>query len=278
MNARRREPSKVMRWDSPLVLAVVGTVSIHTLLFIGADAIDVYSGPRRPAPAPQFDSFEIQMPPPPPVPEAAPPQPAPPAPQALPPPSAPVRNAPAQITKNTASRPTAAAVPNETPPPANTPPDPAGGGAPVYTMADLGPAARGVAVASGTPSTGKTGRGGTGNGSGTGTGDGAGSGAAPVAMSVAAIKTRAMPKGDYSYFDDYPAEAKQLGIAGEIKVRLLVSAEGKVVKRTLLKGLGHGLDELAMQKAASMEFSPALDANDRPVASIVVWTFNMQLR
>ncbi len=266
-----------MRWDSPFVLAVIGTASIHTLLLIGADAVDVYTGARRPEPAPQFESFEIQMPPPPPLPEIAPPESTPPAPVA-PPPTAPVRNAPAQITKTAATRPTAAATPNETPPPANATPDPAGGGAPVYAMADLGPAAHGVPVASGVPNTGKTGRGGSGAGNGSGTGDGDGAGAAPVAMSVAAIKTRAMPKGDYSYFDDYPAEAKQLGIAGQIKVRLLVSADGKVVKRTLLQGLGHGLDELAMQKAASMEFSPALDANNQAVASVVVWTFNMQLR
>ncbi len=268
-----------MRWDSPLLLAVIGTVAIHTLLFIGADAVDVLSPPRRPEIAPQFESFEIELPPPP------PPLPEPPPPLAvapeLPPIAAPEPVRPA-ITRptRTASVPTPATRPlTENPtPPADLPPDATGGGAPVYAMENLAPAARGVAVASGTPPTGKAGRGGTGGGTGTGTGTGDGAGAAPIAMSVAAIKTRAMPKGDYSYFDEYPDEAKQLGIAGQIKVRLLVSAEGEVVKRTLLQGLGHGLDELALKKAATMKFTPARDANDRAVASVVVWTFNMQLQ
>ena len=166
-----------MRWDSPLLLAVIGTVAIHTLLFIGADAVDVLSPPRSPELAPQIDLFEIEMPPPP-----APETPPPPAAQPEPPPVAapePVRPATTRPTR-TASVPTPATPPineNSTPP-ANLPPDATGGGAPVYAMADLGPAARGVAVASGTPPTGKTGRGGAGDGSGTGTGTGDGAGAA----------------------------------------------------------------------------------------------------
>ena len=257
------------------MLAVIGTAAIHTLLFIGADAVDVLSPPRNIEVAPQMELFEIEMPPPP-LPET------PPAAQLAPPPLAapePVRPATPRPTRtDNVPPPATPPVSENTTPPANLPPDATGGGAPVYAMTDLGPAARGVAVASGTPPTGKTGRGGAGDGSGTGTGTGDGAGAAPLAMSVAAIKTRAMPKGDYSYFDEYPDEAKQLGISGQIKVRLLVSAEGVVVKRTLLQGLGHGLDELALKKAATMEFSPALDANDRAVASVLVWTFNMQLQ
>ena len=267
-----------MRWDSPLVLAVIGTVAIHTLLFVGADAVDVLSPPRNAEPAPKFELFEIEMPPPPPLPEpplaaAAVPEPPP---IAAPEPVRPATTRPTRPAR--IATPATPAINENTTPPANLPPDATGGGAPVYAIPDLGPAARGVAVASGTTPTGKTGRGGGGDGTGTGTGTGDGDGAAPVAMSVAAIKTRAMPKGDYSYFDEYPDEAKQLGISGQIKVRLLVSAEGVVVKRTLLQGLGHGLDELALKKAATMQFTPALDANDRAVASVVVWTFNMQLQ
>ena len=267
-----------MRKDSPLLLAIIGTVAIHTLLYIGADAIDVLSPPQPPELAPQLELFEIVMPPPPPLPETPPP----PAAQPEPPPVAapePVRPAVTRPTRPaTIPAPATPPLSENSTPPTDLPPDAAGGGAPVYAMADLGPAARGVAVASGTPPTGKTGRGGAGDGTGTGTGTGDGAGAAPLAVSIAAIKTRAMPKGDYSYFDEYPDEAKRLGIAGQIKVRLLVSAEGAVVKRTLLQGLGHGLDELALKKAATMQFTPARDANDRAVASVVVWTFNMQLQ
>jgi protein TonB len=99
-------------------------------------------------------------------------------------------------------------------------------------------------------------------------------------VSVATIKKRALPKGDYGYFDagkDYPAEARQLGIEGAIRVRLVVDAEGKVTQARLLNKLGHGLDELAMKRARQLEFTPAVDTEDHPVSSVVVWTFNMTL-
>src|SRR5262249_15615173 len=98
--------------------------------------------------------------------------------------------------------------------------------------------------------------------------------------SVATIKKRAMPRGDFSYWDaskDYPPEAKALGIEGVIKVRLLVDEHGKVRSTTLLNKLGHGLDEMALKRAAVIELEPAKDNNDQPVSSVVVWTFNREL-
>jgi protein TonB len=139
----------------------------------------------------------------------------------------------------------------------------------------------GVAVAVGRRTGERVGRGGTGGGTGAGTGTGTGASEAPPApMSVATIKKRALPKGDYGYFDagkEYPAEARQLGIEGAIRVRLVVDAQGKVTQATLVNKLGHGLDELALRRAKQLEFTPAVDTEDRAVSSIVVWTFNMTL-
>ncbi len=89
-----------------------------------------------------------------------------------------------------------------------------------------------------------------------------------------------MPKGDYGYFDagrDYPQEAKQLGIEGALRVRLVVDDHGHVTTAVLLNHLGHGLDELALDRARKIEFEPARDTDDHPVASVVVWTFQMTL-
>lgn len=89
-----------------------------------------------------------------------------------------------------------------------------------------------------------------------------------------------MPKGDYGYIDagkDYPPAARQLGIEGALRVRLVVDPEGKVTSAVLLNRLGHGLDELALRKAKEIQFEPARDTDDRPVTSVVVWTFNMTL-
>ncbi|MDQ3300179.1 MAG: TonB family protein, partial [Myxococcota bacterium] len=164
--------------------------------------------------------------------------------------------------------------PPQTPPP---PTDVAPGGSDVVRMDDIAPAARGVPVAPGKPK-GPVGRGGSGGGTGAGQGEGAGEVAVPV--SVATIKTRAMPRGDYGYFNtgaDYPAEARQLGIQGAIRVRLVVDAAGKVTSATLLNRLGHGLDELALSRARTIVFDPAKDTDDRAVTSVVVWTFHMAL-
>ena len=94
------------------------------------------------------------------------------------------------------------------------------------------------------------------------------------------IKTLAQPKGDYDYVGlgkHYPAEAKALGIEGDIRVRLIVDEGGAVKSRVLLNKLGHGLDELAMQRAAALTFEPAKDTENRSVTSVVVWTFHMNL-
>jgi protein TonB len=145
-------------------------------------------------------------------------------------------------------------------------------------MENVAPSATGVGVAVGKPVTGRIGRGGSGGGTGAGSGEGSAEIARPV--SVATIKTRAMPRGDYAFFDagkDYPAEARALGVEGAIRVRLVVDQRGKVTSRVLLNRLGHGLDELAMKRAAELEFEPAVDTDDHPVTSVVVWTFNMTL-
>jgi periplasmic protein TonB len=157
---------------------------------------------------------------------------------------------------------------------------PAGGTGPVVRMEGITPAARGVPVPpGGTPR--RPGGGGNGSGSGTGSGSGEGSGSGPpVVTSVASIKTPAEAKEGFDYFDarkSYPAEAKRLGIEGKLRVRLVVDAHGKVSQAKLLGTLGHGLDELALSRARAIEFVPAKDSEDRPVASVVVWTFTFTL-
>ncbi|HWO18103.1 MAG TPA: TonB family protein, partial [Kofleriaceae bacterium] len=169
---------------------------------------------------------------------------------------------------------------SEQPPPPQAEPEPEPepdfGGAPVVSMPDVAPAATGIPVATGPRNTGKVGRGGRGTGTGAGTGAGSGE-APPKPVSIAEIKTKAVPRGDYDYTNDYPPEARRLGIEGEIQVQLIVDDKGKVRAATLLNKLGHGLDELALSRARKLEFTPAIDTNDRPVSSMVVWKFVMTL-
>jgi periplasmic protein TonB len=256
-----------VRWDSPFVLAAAGTLAIHVILVTASDAIVVTHPPGRWVEPPRVELVEVEVPPvvAPPPPPVAPPAPAP-APE--------VEPAPRPQLARTRPAPT----PRAEPPPAPTEQPAEAGGAEVVQMDDIAPAATGVAVAVGERSTGHIGRGGA--GAGTGSGSGAGSAEIDRPVSVATIKTRAMPKGDYGYFDagkDYPPEARALGIEGAIRVRLIVDERGKVKSQMLLNRLGHGLDELALKRAAEIEFEPAKDTDDRPVASVVVWTFTMTL-
>jgi protein TonB len=125
------------------------------------------------------------------------------------------------------------------------------------------------------------GRGGTGGGRGTGGGgEPGGTGTEPTPVSVSEIKTMPMPIGDTDFVEahkDYPADAKRLGVEGQVKVRLVVDAKGDVASRRLVTRLGHGLDQLAMRLARKLRFRPAIDNSDRPVAAVVVWTFTFTL-
>ena len=258
-----------MRLDSPAVLATAGTLAIHVLIAIVGDAVVVLHPVRPYEPPPRValvDVETVKTPPPPPKQEEQKPEPVENAPKPAP-----------QAVQKAQPRRSAPPPPSSEPPPPTGNPD--SGGSPVMTLDDAAANAVGtVPIAVGKmPS--RAGRGGTG----TGTASGAGAGSAdapPTPVSVATIKQRALPKGDFSYFDaskDYPAEAKALGIEGVIRVRLVVDEAGKVKDMKLLNRLGHGLDELALERAKKIEFSPARDTDDKPVSSVVVWTFNMTL-
>jgi TonB family protein len=264
-----------MRWDSPLVLATAGTLAVHLIVVTVTDAVVVTHPLQLRVPAPHIELVEVELPPvlkpaPPPPPSATPPPPAPVA------PVTPVRPAPRAHAARAVPAP--ARAPEPPPPPTTAPATAASGGEQVVHMDDVAPSATGVGVAVGKPVTGRIGRGGSGGG--TAAGSGSGAGELPRPVSVATIKHRALPRGDYAFFaagKDYPAEARALGIEGALRVRLVVDEQGKVTSRVLLNHLGHGLDELALRRAAEIEFTPATDTDDRPVTSVVVWTFNMTL-
>lgn len=100
----------------------------------------------------------------------------------------------------------------------------------------------------------------------------------PRAVSIAAIKKRAKPLNpDLDTSKLYPPEAKRLGIEGKVKVLLIVDATGKVVRPRITKGLGHGLDKIALKLARKLRFKPAIDTDDKPVADKLEWTFTFVL-
>jgi periplasmic protein TonB len=264
-----------VRLGSPFVLALAGTLVLHAIFIAGAHAVTVLFPPGRRAPTPRIELVEIEAPPvqKPPPPPVRQPEPPPEPPKEAPKPRE-VRAVQPDVSRP--PPPSAEPPPQAEPEPQLDEPEPDFGGAPVVSMPDVAPAATGVPVASGPRNTGKVGRGGRGTGTGAGTGAGS-SEAPPKPVSIATIKTPAAAKGDYDYTNDYPAEARRLGIEGVIRVRLVVDSLGKVKTAELMNRLGHGLDELALSRAKKLEFTPAIDTSDRPVESLVVWTFTMVL-
>ena len=259
-------PRATAWWESSIVLAVAGALAIHLIIGTAGDVLVVMTPPRSdPPPAPALEVFDVEVPSarePPPLPLETPAPVAPNPPQRLathaPRPSEPLPTTPGPTSPTSPMSPTS---------PTSAPE----GGGPVVAMPDMAPGATGVAT--GLVNPGRIGRG----GSGTGTGAGTGSGTGEAPMSVATIKTRAMPRSDYAHEEikDFPADAKRLGIEGKIRVKLIVDEHGVVTSAVLLNKLGAGLDELAMVKARAILFDPARDSDDHPVASVVVWTFDM---
>jgi TonB family protein len=62
----------------------------------------------------------------------------------------------------------------------------------------------------------------------------------------------------------YTAEAKKLGLEGDVLVEVVFPASGPVRVIRVVKGLGHGLDEAAVHTAEQIRFKPALQ-NGQPV-------------
>jgi len=95
----------------------------------------------------------------------------------------------------------------------------------------------------------------------------------PFPSTIKIAQTAPHPKGDYEFLYVYPADARKHHIQGNIRVRLVVDETGRVRSPVLLNRLGYGLDELALARAAQIEFEPATDLDGQPVTTIVVWTF-----
>ena len=63
----------------------------------------------------------------------------------------------------------------------------------------------------------------------------------------------------------YSAEAIKLNLEGEVLLEVVFPASGGEVQvNRVVKGLGHGLDEAAMQAAQQIKYKPAL-SNGHPV-------------
>ena len=75
----------------------------------------------------------------------------------------------------------------------------------------------------------------------------------------------------------YTDEARKAKLQGNVTLRVLIGADGRAARIQLVKGLGLGLDEQALQAVRSWRFVPARDARRQPVPTWVTIETRFQL-
>lgn len=72
----------------------------------------------------------------------------------------------------------------------------------------------------------------------------------------------------------YPLEAREAGVQGKVLLLLSVDQKGHVTRVRLLRGLGHGLDEAAVEAVRQFTFSPGtVDGRAGPMEIRYTYTF-----
>jgi protein TonB len=120
----------------------------------------------------------------------------------------------------------------------------------------------------GRPNPGATGVGPPGDGNGTGF--------------ASALQVKVMPEIDTEACGKsitYPPDAERAGIEGSVRLRVALDQRGRVSSVRVLRGLGYGLDQAAVDAMKHRcKFTPAIAEDGRPVPFVVEsYTFNFEL-
>ena len=76
--------------------------------------------------------------------------------------------------------------------------------------------------------------------------------------------------------DNYPPEAKRLGIEGMVRLKLSIDETGKVVQAKVVERAGHGFDEAAAKAMRQAKFKPAMTSDGRAVPCNIIWTYRFE--
>ncbi len=75
----------------------------------------------------------------------------------------------------------------------------------------------------------------------------------------------------------YPEQAQKDGASGDVVLVLDVDANGNVTNATVKEGVGHGLDEAAIEAAKKFTFKPATK-NGKPAAARILYKYTFTLK
>ena len=126
--------------------------------------------------------------------------------------------------------------------------------------------------------------GGFGSGSGGGVGSGDGPGVGPGwggGIGGGAFRAGTGGVGEptciYCPYPEFSEEARKTKHQGTVMLRLIITSEGRAANISVVKGLGLGLDEKAIQTVQGWQFKPALGPNGKPVPVWVNVEVNFRL-
>jgi len=232
--------------------ADIVTAAVAVVVHAVAALAIAHQRPRAVAVRPRPVEVEFRRPTPPPPPVAAP-RPTP----------APAPRAPRPIARKVAVSPAPQPIPPAPAPARKAAPLP-----PVYGFAMESPTDTSSAIAAVRGGTGIAAPGGKGGAPRAGA---SGPPGEPGAGGELAIKT--MPEVDTDACGrsiSYPPEAERAGIEGKVRLRVALDARGRVSSARVLRGLGHGLDEAAVEALTRRcRFTPAIATDGRPVAFVI---------
>jgi TonB family protein len=75
---------------------------------------------------------------------------------------------------------------------------------------------------------------------------------------------------------DYTEEARRARIEGDVVLEVLLTASGTLRVLRVIRGLGHGLDQNALDAAAKIRFRPAAE-NGHPIDTVATIRISFQI-
>ena len=76
--------------------------------------------------------------------------------------------------------------------------------------------------------------------------------------------------------ENYPPEAKRLGIEGKVELKLGIDQNGRVVQVKVVTRGGHGFDEAAAKAMRQARFKPAMTSDGKAVPCSISWTYRFE--
>jgi protein TonB len=86
------------------------------------------------------------------------------------------------------------------------------------------------------------------------------------------------PSCVYCPLPDYTDQARKAKLEGEVVIQAVVTVEGRAEHVSVVRGLGSGLDEKAIEVVQRWRFKPAHDSDGHPVAVSVPMDVTFRLK